>query len=208
MRIDRRDLLSHTSRAVLAAALAALIPVRAEALGTEEARSHVESTIKEVIDLVKGPGDIASKSGRLLDIIKRRAALPEIARFAAGVAWRTMSPDQQTRYTAAFGQFVAGVYAGRFEEYTGQSGSNDVYRIDRVVDAGRKGMLVQSSILRPNQPPVAVDWLVSDQPGRIVIADIVIEGVSMLITQREEIGGMLEARGGDVEKLISDLARA
>jgi len=51
-----------------------------------------------------------------------------------------------------------------------------------------------------------VEWLVSDQPGHPVVADIVIEGVSLLITQREEIGGMLEARGGDVEKLIADLA--
>jgi phospholipid transport system substrate-binding protein len=39
----------------------------------------------------------------------------------------------------------------------------------------------------------------------VVIADIVIEGISMLVTEREEIGGMLEARGGDVEKLIADL---
>jgi phospholipid transport system substrate-binding protein len=53
---------------------------------------------------------------------------------------------------------------------------------------------------------VDVEWLVTDQPGQVLIADIVIEGVSLLVTQREEIGGMLEARRGDVEKLIADLA--
>jgi phospholipid transport system substrate-binding protein len=56
--------------------------------------------------------------------------------------------------------------------------------------------------------PVVVEWLVSDRPGRVVIADIVIEGVSLLVTQREEIAAMLEKRGGDVDKLISDLAAA
>jgi phospholipid transport system substrate-binding protein len=47
---------------------------------------------------------------------------------------------------------------------------------------------------------------VTDQPGQALIADIIIEGVSLLVTQREEIGGMLEARQGDVEKLITDLS--
>jgi phospholipid transport system substrate-binding protein len=60
--------------------------------------------------------------------------------------------------------------------------------------------------VRPDEAPIAVDWLVTDRPGRTVVADIVIEGVSMLVTEREEIGSMLEARGGDVEKLIADLA--
>ena len=78
--------------------------------------------------------------------------------------------------------------------------------LGRVIDAGRKGMLVKTSIIRTGEAPVVVEWLVTDRPGRVVIADIVIEGVSMLVTEREEIGGMLEARGGNVEKLIADLA--
>jgi phospholipid transport system substrate-binding protein len=76
----------------------------------------------------------------------------------------------------------------------------------RVIDAGRKGMLVKTSLIRTGEAPVVVEWLVTDRPGRVVITDFVIEGVSMLVTKREEIGGMLEARGGNVEKLIADLA--
>jgi phospholipid transport system substrate-binding protein len=75
-----------------------------------------------------------------------------------------------------------------------------------VVDAGRKGMLVKTTIQRSGEAPVGVEWLVTDQPGQALIADIIIEGVSLLVTQREEIGGMLEARQGDVEKLITDLS--
>ncbi|MEM7236859.1 MAG: ABC transporter substrate-binding protein, partial [Pseudomonadota bacterium] len=56
-----------------------------------------------------------------------------------------------------------------------------------------------------NGAPVNVEWLVSDRPGRIVIADIIIEGVSLLLTQRDEIAGMLGKRNGDVDKLIADL---
>jgi phospholipid transport system substrate-binding protein len=67
-------------------------------------------------------------------------------------------------------------------------------------------MLVKTLIIRTGKAPVVVEWLVTDRPGRVVITDFVIEGVSMLITEREEIGSMLEARGGDVDKLIADLA--
>ena len=58
----------------------------------------------------------------------------------------------------------------------------------RVIDAGRKGMLVKTKILRSGGAPLGVEWLVTDQPGQILIADIVIEGISLLVTQREEIG--------------------
>ena len=117
-----------------------------------------------------------------------------------------MNEDQQTRFVAAFGKFLSGVYANRFQEYAGSGNSAERFKMGRVIDAGRKGVLVKTSMNRTGEAPVGVEWLVTDRPGRVVIADIVIEGVSLLVTEREEIGGMLEARGGDVDKLIDDLA--
>jgi len=206
MRIDRRDLLNRTALAVVVGITAGLAPSLSHALSEDEAKAHVRRTIDEILTLVVGPGDGASKAPRLLAIMERRAAMPQIARFAAGVAWRGMEPDQQTRFVAAFGKFIARVYAGRFQEYAGGGKPGEAFKMGRVIDAGRKGMLVKTSIIRTGAAPVVVEWLVTDRPGRIVIADIVIEGVSMLITQREEIGSMLEAHGGNVDKLIADLA--
>jgi phospholipid transport system substrate-binding protein len=206
MSIDRRILLSRVARTAAAALAAVLLPSAALALSESEATAHVQSTIDEVAALVDSPGDGAVKAPKLLEIMERRAAMPQIARFAAGVAWRSMSLDQQSRFTEAFGKFISGVYATRFQEYSGQGKAADSFQMGRVIDAGRKGMLVQSSVVRTGEAPVAIEWLVTDQPGKTVIADIVIEGVSMLITEREEINSMLEARGGDVERLIADLA--
>lgn len=206
MRMDKRDFLSRAALAVAGATATGLVPSISLALSENEAASYVRQTIDEVAALVDSPGDGNSKAPKLRDIMERRAAMPQIARFAAGIAWRDMSEDQQRRFTTAFSKFVAGVYANRFQEYSGKSKASESFQLGRVVDAGRKGMLVQTSIIRTGQAPVLVEWLVTDRPGRTVIADIVIEGISMLITEREEIGSMLEARGGDVEKLIADLA--
>ena len=206
MRIDRRDLLNRTALAVVAGITAGLAPSLSHALSKDEAAAHVQRTISEILTLVDGPGDGASKASRLLAIMERSAAMPQIARFAAGIAWRGMNDDQQTRFVAAFGKFISEIYAGRFQEYSGGGQTGKQFTMGRVIDAGRKGMLVKTLIIRTGKAPVVVEWLVTDRPGRVVITDFVIEGVSMLITEREEIGSMLEARGGDVDKLIADLA--
>ncbi|MEM9144977.1 MAG: ABC transporter substrate-binding protein [Pseudomonadota bacterium] len=178
-----------------------LIARPANALSSDAARAHVEQAVDAVLALVRGPGDGAAKADKLAGVLETYAAMPQIARFAAGIAWREMGDDQQQRYTAAFLHFLSTVYARRFGEYAGQS-----VTVGGVTDSGKRGLTVSSTVSQAGGQPILVDWLVTDRPGRIVIADIVIEGVSLLITQREEIGAMLNARGGDVERLISDLA--
>ncbi len=206
MRIDRRNFLNRTALAVAAGLTAGLAPSLSQALSEDEATAHVQGTIDEIVALVESPGDTASKAPRLLAIMERRAAMPQIARFAAGLAWRGMDEAQQARYVAAFGTFLSGIYTGMFQKYAGNRQSGEAFKLGRVIDAGRKGMLVRTSIIRTGEAPVVVEWLVTDRPGRVVIADIVIEGVSMLVSEREEIGSMLEVRGGNVELLIADLA--
>ena len=182
---------------------AGLLSRPAYALEADDARAHVERAVDAVLNLVRAPGDAASKADKLRQVLDQYAAMPQIARFAAGLAWRDMSDAQQAKYTDAFEHFLSTVYARRFSDYAGQ----DVI-VGGVSDSGRRGLTVSSTVTQTGGQPILVDWLVTDRPGRIVIADIVIEGVSLLITQREEIAGMLSARGGDVDRLIADLAAA
>jgi ABC-type transporter MlaC component len=119
MRIDRRELLSRTALAVIAGATAGLAPSLSHALSEGEATAHVRTTINEVSSLVDSQADSAAKAQRLLFIMEQRAAMPQIARFSAGFAWRGMNEDQQTRFANAFGKYLSGLYAGRFQEYAG-----------------------------------------------------------------------------------------
>lgn len=208
MNMDRRGVLRSGALGLFAAAAAGLAPRWARALSVDEASGFVEQTIEEVAALLEAPGDSGSKAAKLRAIMEKRAAMPEIARFVAGTAWRGMSEDQQARFVDAFTGFISSIYAGRFDEYAGEVPQDNLFTLGRVTDAGRKGMLVRTTINRAGEAPVVVDWLVTDRPGRPVIADIVIEGVSLLVTQREEIGAMLEARQGNVDKLIEHLASA
>lgn len=173
------------------------------ALDAGAAEDHIESTVRELLDIVQGSGDARAKAGQLRAVMENRAAMPQIARFAAGTAWRDMNEAQQAGYSDAFAHFLSTVYARRFQGYAGEQIS-----VSGVVDESRKGSLVRSTVTQAAGAPIVVEWLVTDRPGRVVIADIVIEGVSLLLTQRDEVAGILQAHGGNIDNLIADLKSA
>jgi len=202
MQITRRGIIRFGGAGLGALALG-LPGAPAWALSADEATAHVRKAVDDVLALIQAPGDGPSKAEAFRGILERHAAMPQIAKFAAGVTWREMSEAQQAAYSDGFAHYLALTYARRFQEYSGQT-----VTLGDVVDAGKKGILVKSEVTQSGGTPIVVDWLVSDRPGRTVIADIVIEGVSLLVTQREEIAAMLEKRGGNLDQLIADLKSA
>ena len=139
-------------------------------------------------------------------IFEERTALPQIARFTAGRNWLRMSDDQQAQFTETFSNYVAFVYAGHFREFKGDiEDLRAAISVTGVEDAGAKGVLVHSQMRPSQQSEVSIDWLISDRSGKTAISDLIVEGISLAITQREIIGAMLDARGGDVDKLIADM---
>ena len=197
-------------RAVLACCLALFLTSAgaAHALDATAARQHVEATIEDILQLIVDRPEPAEAAARLLRIVERRASVPQVAQFAAGRYWKTMSESQQAAFTRAFSRYLTATYAENFRRVEGSV--DDLRRQVRVrgtQDAGAKGVVVRTEILPPGGPPIAVDWLVSDRSGRVEVADLIVEGISMAITQREVVGAMLDARGGDVALFIRDLER-
>jgi phospholipid transport system substrate-binding protein len=64
-------------------------------------------------------------------------------------------------------------------------------------------------VVRPGHPNLAVDWQISERGGSAKAVNLVIEGVSMLANERAEVGAMLDAEGGSLDRLIARMnARA
>lgn len=200
MRLNRRELMAG-GIAAASMSLVSLSSAPAWAVTADQAKAHIEATINELLDLLRTPGDAASRAPRLRSIMESRANLPRVAQFSAGRIWREMSEDQQQRYLDAFASYVARVYSKQFSEYAGEP----EITIARVTDVGQRGFLVSTPTREKGGQAIDVSWLVSDRGGRVEIADIIIEGVSMVTTQREEIAGMFQRRDNDVEALIKAL---
>jgi phospholipid transport system substrate-binding protein len=172
----------------------------AYAISTSQAAELVNSVTNQVLALVNsGQSEAAVLSG-FKTIFNRNADVTTIARTVMGRPWRTATDKQKTEFVAAYQDYLSNNYGRQFREYRGSSLS-----ITNAKDQGQKGVLVNTSLKTPGKAPVAVDWQVIDRSGQPKVFDLYIEGVSMLITGRSEIGSMLEASGGNIDRVIAQL---
>ncbi len=195
--ISRRAILA------LAGALpAAAFAPKAFALATGEAENYVSQVIADVVALVDSGKSPAEQAPEFRVIFERYAAMPQITRFVMGAAWRDMSEAQQKAFRDAFLDYIARIYTNLLAEYKGQR-----VNVTGSRDFGQKGVLVYSVASDQGTAGTPVEWLVSDRGGDgVKLVDLVVEGVSLLQTQRQEFASMLDKRNGDVDRFISDLS--
>ena len=140
---------------------------------------------------------------RFRDLMHKAFNVPGIGRFVLGRYWNEATEQERQEYMSLFEELVVRTYADRFSEYSGEK-----FTIGKVQrDAERQNYAtVFTTIYRPNGQMVRVDWRVrqeQDQSWRVV--DMVVEGVSMSVTQRSEFASVIESKGGTVKGLIDTL---
>jgi phospholipid transport system substrate-binding protein len=126
--------------------------------------------------------------------------LPQISQFVLGRYWRTATPEQQQDFIKLFQEMQVLNWAQRFKDYKGQS--------LEVTSSSKddKGFTVESQINHPPAQPMPVQWKVRQgDDGQLRVTDIVVEGVSMAITQRSDYNSMLQGNGGKVDGLLTAL---
>lgn len=125
--------------------------------------------------------------------------LKAIGRFALGRWWAVATPAEQTEYMTLFNRMVERIYTDRFSLYSGETFAVGQVRPDAGDDS-----IVGSQVVRPSGPPVNVDWRVRKQPdGSFKIVDVIVEGVSMSVTQRAEFASVIQRGGGSLESLLA-----
>ena len=137
--------------------------------------------------------------GQILD---RDFDLKWISRFVLGRYWRRLSEADRTHYQTLFRDLVIHTYAQRFT-------SHSHYTVE-VVGHGfsKQGhILVETRATDGKMTPISLDWrLVKDGDGFKVI-DLVIAGISLGITQRNEYASVIRSNGGRVEVLLTEMQR-
>ncbi len=135
-------------------------------------------------------------------IFRRYADVPTIARSALGPEARSASQAQLDAFADAFTGYLSRKYGKRFREFIG--GTITV----RSARPLKSFFEVQATADLQGQAPFAVTFLVSDRSGRDLFFDLLIEGISLLKTERTEVGAMLDRRRGNIDLLIQDLRSA
>ena len=187
-------------RLFLMASICALC--RPEVAISSQQDAAVKVVDKAVLDInqIINSGDTERNMLRSFEkVFNAYADVPTIAKYALGRDARTASEVQINDYTEAFSSYFATKYGKRFREFIGG-------RIEIVnVEKGKKYYIVNTIAQMPAYEPFDVDFLVSDQKGRPLIFNLIIEGVNMLLAERQEIGALLDRNSGRIEALIGDL---
>ncbi len=131
--------------------------------------------------------------------------MPWIARFVLGRNWRLANPQQRKEYLSLFQAIVEHTYSRQFTDYSGQKISVVGHKIGK-----RKYIFVLSRIYDPNQSNVniSVNWRLVPDGNSFKIVDVVIEGVSMGVTQRNEYASVLQRNGNSISALIKAMRQS
>ncbi|GAB4271787.1 MAG: ABC transporter substrate-binding protein [Pararhodobacter sp.] len=196
--IDRRSLLAG----VAGAAGLGLMPQGASAMTQGEARLLIDRVMRDVHAIINSGASESRMIQRFEALFSDYGDVPIIARSALGPPARSASAAQLSAFTEAFRGYLARKYGRQFRRFIGASAE--------VVDARplQSFWEVETTMTMRGEPPFEVLWHVSDRSGRNLFFNLIIAGVNVLAAERQEIGSMLERRGGNLDQMIQDLRHA
>lgn len=135
-------------------------------------------------------------------IFQRYSDTSYIAAYAMGVDARRATPAQKRAFSKAFQGYVSRKYGGRFREFIG--GRLEVGSVRKV----KNWYEVSTTAYLRNESPFDVTFQVSDRSGKDLFFNMYIEGVNLLLSERAEIGALIDRNGGSIDGMIADLKKA
>ncbi|MFP4043375.1 MAG: phospholipid-binding protein MlaC [Rhodosalinus sp.] len=185
--------------ALTGGALFALAPLSALALTEARARALVQSLVDEINAVIASGKSEAAMYRDFERIFNRYADVPTVALYTLGVDGRSATAAQKRAYIDAFRGYIARKYGSRFREFIG--GRLEVQGVTQI----KNYYQVRTTAYLRGEDPFFVDFHVSDRSGEDRFFNMFIEGVNLLLSEREEIGAMLDRRGRNLDRLIADL---
>ena len=134
-------------------------------------------------------------------------AINGIARFVLGRYWRGASEADRTEYMALFEDVIVNTWADRFSEYSGEK-----FEVQQAINApsahkAESVAIVRSLFFTDPQTPVRIDWRVASRGDIYKITDVMVEGISMANTQRDEFSSVIRSNSGEINALLDILRK-
>ncbi|MAR79204.1 MAG: toluene tolerance protein [Rhodospirillaceae bacterium] len=186
---------------ILIVLILSILPNLATSAEQDDALSFIQDLGNKAIEMLSdkklSDSQKISEFEKLLDL---GFEVPLIARYALGKYWRKTPKDKRIQYVDAFRIFIVDSYASRLGQFGGEKFYTSNVRAD-----GKRGFIVSSLIETPSGQKVKVDWRLKKINNAFRIYDVIIEGISMVITQRDEFSSIIQRSGGDIDSLITKL---
>ncbi len=169
------------------------------ATSPEGAAQFVQWLAGQAIAMLRAPGgSLEKREAAFRNLLRQGFDLGLIGRFALGRHWRTATPEQRNDFQGLFEEYILKIYSRRLGGYAGET-----FKVITARPAGSKDAMVRTLIARPSGPPIKADWRVRASGDQYKIIDVMVEGVSMAVTQRSEFGAVI--KNGGFEGLLAAL---
>ena len=162
----------------------------------------VQSTVNRASEALNNKYSIEEKIEKLKVIASETVDIDGISRYTLGSYKNKITDSQMIEYKVLFRQYFLKTFASRLAEY-----SNPEIKVISKKKLNAKYAMVSSILVSTEQrPEVKIDWRISTKnPDNPLIINLVIEGLSLARTQKEEFSSIIQNNDGDINALFSTL---
>jgi len=167
-----------------------------------EADVFVQSTVNRASKILSEDISKQKKIDKLKVIAKETVDIKGIGFYTLGSARKSLDNDQKQKYSELFEDYFLKSFSSRLAEYTNPE--IDVLEKDVL----NENYTIVNSILKATneRPEVKIDWRIyTKNPENPLIRDLIIEGLSLARTQKEEFSSILNSNDGDINTLFETL---
>lgn len=189
----RRSLLTILFVLIAAPCLAA-----PAAVSPADAVAFMSGLWDRAVEVLNNKADPNIRLARFRELFHDDFDCPGIARFVLGRYWRTASEEEQKEFVKLFENYVVYVYTARLSNFGGQT-----FKV-RGSHSDGDGVIVSTEVMSPGSTsPLRIDWRLVKDNGNYKINDVIVEGISMMVTQRSEFASIVQRHGGQVGGLLA-----
>jgi len=141
------------------------------------------------------PGE-AKREAEMRRLLNEGFDIEFIGRFVLSRFWRSASDAERAEFRQLFEDYLIAAYGRRFGTYSGER-----FVIGQTFPQDDERAVVRSDVVRPSGDTMTVDWRVQRREGKWRVVDIMVEGVSMMVTQRSEFTALLQRENGSIAAL-------
>ena len=167
-----------------------------------EPNVFIQSTVNRASAALSGNFTKEEKIKKLKNIAKETVDIKGIGLYTIGKHRKNMTDEIKYEYLNLFEKYFLKTFSDRLSEYT-----NPKVRVEESKKLNENYTIVSSVLVATEQrPEVKIDWRVyTKDPDNLLIRDLIIEGLSLARTQKEEFNSIIMSNDGDINALFNSL---
>ena len=168
-----------------------------------EADVFIQSTVNRAAKTLGGNLSKQERIEKLKDIARETVDINGIGFYSLGSHRKNLTEKQLNSYKRVFAEYFLKSFASRLAEY-----SNPEIEVNSKKVINKNYTIVSSTLVATeSRPKVQIQWRVyTKDPDNLLIRDLIIEGLSLARTQKEEFSSIINSNDGNIEALLKNLS--